>query len=260
MGSTGFKVGDKVKVIRDFRQSCIDFEVGQTGTIKAIKDDYISIQWDFTHKHLWNCGEVCKEGTGYDIYWENRDCLKVLIEVGDRITVVIPFEQGGMKFGVGDTGTVLNIRTYDFTVEWDFTNVRFFWDKEFGDRRENCCFYISDMYIKNMEVIRMGETLMSKSEVKVGDKLTLRNGDELFMVDENNAEGLNNANGRCLSYYAEDLTRTGTGGSALDVVQVERPVYVEVFKRPVEIIELTVRELEEKLGYVKDSLKIKGEK
>ncbi len=95
-----------------------------------------------------------------------------------------------------------------------------------------------------------GLAAFTKSDLKDGDICTLRNGDKDKYLDEN-----------FLNYdidnYNEDLTDVDSE-KEYDIVKVERPLKIEtVFERE-EPTEMTIEEIEEKLGLEKGALRVKG--
>lgn len=74
-----FKTGDKVVVVTNFRESNVDFKVGQTGTV--VKGTYssmmIAIDWDFPDNNFHSCEGYSKNGCGYFISDLHGNCLKI---------------------------------------------------------------------------------------------------------------------------------------------------------------------------------------
>lgn len=84
----------------------------------------------------------------------------------------------------------------------------------------------------------------TKSDLRYGDKLTLRNGvSGFYRNEETYIDGLYEDN------INDDLTNNGDCGSRLDIVKVERPrKYKTVYERE-KARKMTVKEISEALGY-----------
>lgn len=88
----------------------------------------------------------------------------------------------------------------------------------------------------------MLEPAFTKQDLKVGDRITLRNGSSRildgYMIGTLTYDEIN-----------EDLTNSGYLGSRLDIVKVERPKkYKTIYERE-KARKMTVKEISEALGY-----------
>lgn len=88
----------------------------------------------------------------------------------------------------------------------------------------------------------MLEPVFTKQDLKVGDRITLRNGSSRildgYMIGTLTYDEIN-----------EDLTNSGYLGSCLDIVKVERPKkYKTIYERE-KARKMTVKEISEALGY-----------
>lgn len=90
----------------------------------------------------------------------------------------------------------------------------------------------------------MLEPVFTKKDLRVGDRITLRNGKVgLYTGDETYIDGL------CNCHINNDLTNNGSCGSELDIVKVERPrKYKTIYERE-KVREMTIKEISEALGY-----------
>lgn len=92
----------------------------------------------------------------------------------------------------------------------------------------------------------------TKKDICAGDKVTLRNGDELIYFDDmkvfvnvNDEKNNNPLSG--ISDLTNDLKYEDNKN--YDIVKIERPTYKTVYQRIEEAKEMTVGEISEVLGY-----------
>lgn len=152
-----------------------------------------------------------------------------------------------MKFKVGDKVKVRN----DLVVGSYYNHVFFISDmKKFKGKiveiRE--VFNRTGYYIKG-SIYMFSEDMLepikfTKSDLRDGDKITLRNGEVgTYEGDNTYIAGLVDGN------INDDLTNNGFWGSRLDIVKVERPrKYKTVYERE-EARDMTVEEICKALGY-----------
>lgn len=103
--------------------------------------------------------------------------------------------------------------------------------------------YCRGFIIADEWCIESEEKKMRKSDLKYGDKLTLRNGAVGYYEEDMDIAGLEMHN------IKNDLTNNGVSHEVLDIVKVERPVYTTIFEREEEVKEMTVAEISKALGY-----------
>lgn len=88
----------------------------------------------------------------------------------------------------------------------------------------------------------MLEPAFTKKDLKVGDRITLRNGSSGiwsgYMIGALTYDEIN-----------EDLTNSGNLGSSLDIVKVEKPKKYETIYEREKARKMTVKEISEALGY-----------
>ena len=123
--------------------------------------------------------------------------------------------------------------------------------------------YITDGYLEfkenrgwciredEIELIKEGNKIMKKNELKTGDIVTLRNGDKLIYNDEYE-EFKDLSSDYCNSLSdLDDLNDNMTydGDSKNDVIKVERPTGYETIFNNVETRKMTVAEICKELGY-----------
>jgi len=91
--------------------------------------------------------------------------------------------------------------------------------------------------------------VFTKSDLKDGDVVTYRDGEKRIVCGNiRELKGFNNIGGMSLSDYNQDLIDMDEN-SDLDIIKVERPSqYQELFRRE-EKKEMTIKEIEKKLGY-----------
>jgi hypothetical protein len=161
-----------------------------------------------------------------------------------------------MEFKIGDR--VKGWHGKGKVIEVDGDSIAVEHDKKMGGHdcrgkgNEGYCWW----YLKG-ELTKIGGN-MKKDELKYRDIVTLKNGDELVLFD--NGELVDkDYEGHwidSLDDYLDDLKCRDRCYSEYDIVKVERPVeYETVYKRD-DVVELTVDEISEKLGY---KVKVVGE-
>ena len=148
-----------------------------------------------------------------------------------------------MKFKIGDRveheyfgkGTVIQEDSKDiFLVEFD---------------RENSCLHNGngkgkDYHCWSCKNDELKLVKFTKSDLKEGDKVTLRSGSIGFYKKDERIASLSQDKIR------DDLTNKGNLGEILDIVKVERPIeYKTVFEREEEPKEMTLKEVCDALGY-----------
>ena len=148
------------------------------------------------------------------------------LKIGDRVRED--------HFGIG---TIIDIEgsSMPYLVEFDKENEECHDGR--GQGKENHCFWC---YEEDLSLAKF-----TKDDLREGDKLTLRNGEIGYYCDGMCIDGL----------FPDDirsnLTNSGDGGSALDIIKVERPSsYVAMYERAdVRAREMTVKEISKELGY-----------
>lgn len=114
--------------------------------------------------------------------------------------------------------------------------------------------YTVDNSEKEFELIEREERKMefTKSDLKDGDVVTLRNGDRLIH-NNGNFTDLNEEHDNYLAYIDDlndDLTCEDSDEKDSDIVKVERvKEYTTVYERNEEVKEMTVEEVSKALGY-----------
>ena len=92
----------------------------------------------------------------------------------------------------------------------------------------------------------------TKNDLKNGDIVTLRNGNELI-YDNNYFYDASSTYGNCLyciSDLNDDMMHYSSNNRESDIIKVSRPIeYVDVFSRPKEPKKMTVSEICKELGY-----------
>lgn len=92
----------------------------------------------------------------------------------------------------------------------------------------------------------------TKADLKEGDIVTLRNGERLFVGEDNRFTDVSNDYNNALCDFdgiSDDLIRTYDNNQE-DIVKVERPVnYTTVYEREENAKEMTLKEVCDALGY-----------
>ena len=150
-------------------------------------------------------------------------------KVGDKVRLkkglVIGRDYGGIYF-------MLPMKLFEGKIfEIEFVDGKFYQLKEDKEK-----YSFSDEMLEPIK--------FTKSDLKDGDKITLRNGEVgIYTGDETYIDGL------CNCHINNDLTNNGSRGSELDIVKVERPrKYKTVYERE-KVREMTVEEISKELGY-----------
>ena len=150
-------------------------------------------------------------------------------KVGDKVRLkkglVIGRDYGGIYF-------MLPMKLFEGKIlEIEFVDGKFYQLKEDKEK-----YSFSDEMLEPIK--------FTKSDLRYGDKLTLRNGKVgIYTGDETYIDGL------CNCHINNDLTNNGSCGSELDIVKVERPrKYKTVYERE-KVREMTVEEISKELGY-----------
>lgn len=93
----------------------------------------------------------------------------------------------------------------------------------------------------------------NKESLKIGDVVTLRNGNKLLYTDNEEFDDLDDKNENSLldlSDLADDLTYYDVDEKENDIMKVERPInYTTMFERKEETREMTLEEICKELGY-----------
>lgn len=153
-------------------------------------------------------------------------------KVGDKVRLkkglVIGRDYGGIYF-------MLPMKLFEGKIlEIEFVDGKFYQLKEDKEK-----YSFSDEMLEPIK--------FTKSDLRYGDKLTLRNGvSGFYRNEETYIDGLDEDN------INDDLTNNGVCGSRLDIVKVERPrKYKTVYEREEEekVREMTVEEISKALGY-----------
>lgn len=145
-----------------------------------------------------------------------------------------------IKFG---EGTVLKSGDWNIPVEFD---------KEDSEHLHNCAGLGKENHCWNCQPRDLEKIaiIVSKDDLKNGDIVTLRNGDRLVFVNDEDFIDLSDDNDNYLSEICDledDLRHDSDEDS--DIVKVERPEkYTTVFTRT-EVKEMTVEEISKALGY-----------
>jgi len=81
-----FKVGDKIKVVKPFIQSGVEFLPGRTGIIRKKHSGWFFVEWDGEPHPDFHRGDgtIITENRGFDITFELFDSYLALCEINWR--------------------------------------------------------------------------------------------------------------------------------------------------------------------------------
>ena len=154
-----------------------------------------------------------------------------MFKVGDKVRII---DSGDTGASVEDIGVIEHIDDDDlpYKVRIDLRND--YW------------------YFRRNQIEHIENIIKNKNDLKVGDIVTLKNGDRLLVhTDEEFLDMLDkNYNSICdFDDINDDLTYVGDNRD-YDIIKVERPFeYETVYKTENKVREMTVDEISKALGY-----------
>lgn len=112
----------------------------------------------------------------------------------------------------------------------------------------------NDNYIGYVNAEQLAKVNFTKHDLQNGDVITLRNGNKLIYIQNNNFVDLETSNRNEITDiddftpYHLNYSYCGINNTNYDIVKVERPRYNTLYERE-EIKEMTIAQISEALGY-----------
>ena len=98
----------------------------------------------------------------------------------------------------------------------------------------------------------MVELIQTLNDLQFKDIITLRNGDELILSEDNKFKDIKPINYNdviSLDDFYNDLTYKNRINEDFDIIKVERPIYSIIYERTNKPKEMTLEEISKALGY-----------